>query len=347
MNLHEKYMQRCLQLAQIGLGNVAPNPMVGCVIVHNDKIIGEGYHQQFGQPHAEVNAINSVKDQLLLTQSTLYVNLEPCAHHGKTPPCTDLIIVKKIPRVVIGCTDAFEQVNGKGIEKLKAAGIDVFINVLQNESIAINRRFFTYHKKRRPFIILKWAQSADGFIASKNHKQNDENKIRWISSKLSRKLVHKWRSEEQAIMVGTNTALADNPQLDVRDWKGLNPLRIVIDRNLRLPAHLNMLNKEIPTIVFSVKEKTSDINLQFIQINFENLLDEILSRLYLFKIQSVVVEGGSKLLTSFIENNLWDEARVFTSVQHLGDGVIAPKIAGIAGEKIKIGSDNLSIIYNK
>ncbi|MEO8147968.1 MAG: bifunctional diaminohydroxyphosphoribosylaminopyrimidine deaminase/5-amino-6-(5-phosphoribosylamino)uracil reductase RibD [Bacteroidia bacterium] len=349
MNLHEQYMHRCLQLAELGLGHVAPNPMVGCVIVHNGKIIGEGYHHEFGQPHAEVNAINSVKDQSLLEESTLYVNLEPCSHHGKTPPCADLIIGKKIPKVVIGCTDTFEKVSGRGIEKLKNAGVDVTANILENESLELNKRFFTYHNKKRPYIILKWAQSADDFIASNNYdvKDIDDRNVQWISNPLSRILVHKWRSEEQAIMIGTNTAFKDNPKLNVREWEGQNPMRIVLDKNLRLPEGLNIFKKDIPTIVFTEQKEKSESNLQYIKINFDDALNEVMLHLHQLQIQSMIVEGGSELLNSFIKENLWDEARIFTGDQFLVEGIKAPHIHGVIDERMKISNDELSIILNK
>ena len=249
-NTDEKFMLRCHDLARLGIARTAPNPMVGCVIVLDEKIIGEGYHRKCGEAHAEVNAINSVSNHELLKKSTLYVSLEPCSHYGKTPPCTDLIISKKIPRVVIGCVDSFSEVSGRGIKKLKQAGCDVIVGVLENESRELNKRFFTFNEKKRPYIILKWAQTLDGFI---DIIRTDENQIAptWISNEHSRMLVHKWRSHEDAIMVGTNTAEKDNPSLNVRDWDGKNPLRVVLDRQLRLNEKLNLFNNKIQTIIKS------------------------------------------------------------------------------------------------
>ena len=253
MNRDEKYMSRCLDLAILGKGNVSPNPMVGSVIVHRDKIIGEGFHQKYGQSHAEVNAINSVNNQLLLEESVLYVNLEPCAHYGLTPPCSDLIIQKKIPKVVIGTLDPYSEVAGKGVEKMRKAGIEVDIGILENECYELNRRFFTYHIKKRPYIILKWAQTADGFIDIKR-KKTETGEPYWITGDLALRLVHKIRSSEDAIMVGTNTAINDNPSLTVRNWSGRDPLRIAIDRNLRLPDSLNIFNQTSRTIIFNAKK---------------------------------------------------------------------------------------------
>lgn len=338
-------MQRCIHLARAGLGTVAPNPMVGCVIVHDEKIIGEGCHQKFGFAHAEVNAIASVKDVRLLEHSTLYVNLEPCVHYGKTPPCTSLILKNKIPRVVTGCADPFEKVSGKGIAALRNQGIEVVTNVLEKESLHLNKRFITYHKKKRPYIILKWAQSADGFIAYNRSDTNEE--IKWISNKLSRTLVHKWRSEEQAVMAGTNTAMRDNPQLTVRLWQGKNPLRIVLDKNLKLHSGLNLFNGDAATVVFTAHEKLSSANLQFIKINFEEPLKEILRHLYLMEIQSVIIEGGSTLLNSFIAENLWDEARIFTSDKRIAGSVPAPPIHGQVETRNNLKNDILEILQNQ
>jgi len=304
---HNKYMVRCLELAKNGLGYVAPNPLVGCVIVYEDIIIGEGYHHQYGSPHAEVNAIYSVADKNLLKKSTLYVNLEPCCHWGKTPPCTDLIIKMRIPNVVIGCQDIFAEVNGKGIEQLRNAGINVETGVLEKESLELNKRFFSFHKNKRPYIILKWAQTADGFIAREDYSS------KWITNEYSRLLVHNWRSEEAAILVGTNTAFFDNPQLSSRDMKTKNPVRIVIDKGGKLPGSLHLFNKSIATIVFTEHKQESDTNLTYVEIDFNSsdLIQNILNYLYKEKIQSLIVEGGSKLLQSFIGQDLWDEARIF------------------------------------
>ncbi len=344
---HEHYMQRCLQLAQLGLGNVSPNPMVGCVIVYENKIIGEGFHQQFGEAHAEVNAINSVQNKALLAVATLYVNLEPCAHFGKTPPCADLIIKHKLKTVVVGCTDPFESVNGKGIEKLKANGIEVITDILKNESLELNKRFFTFHQKKRPYIILKWAQSADGFIGASPLKNTSEkNATQWISNTLSRKLVHKWRSEDDSILIGTNTALIDNPILNTRDWHGKNPLRMVLDKSLRLPENLAVFNRDFPTLIFNSIKNEEQNNLQYIKINFENVLAVMLQHLYEKQIQSVLVEGGSLLLNSCIEAGLWDEARIFKSTVQLNNGVKAPIISAPIDNRFQIENDILEVLTN-
>mgnify|MGYP001579937035 FL=1 len=326
-------MRLCLKLAKRGLGNVAPNPMVGSIIVAGGKIIGKGYHKKFGEVHAEVNAINSVKNKKLLNKATLYVNLEPCSHFGKTPPCADLIIKHKIPRVIIGCTDTFAQVNGKGIKKLKKAGIAVTTGVLENECRNLNKTFFTFHEKKRPYIILKWAQTADGFIDRKR-TFGDQQKALQISNRKNKIAIHKLRSEVQAIMVGTNTALLDNPHLTTRAVKGSprlvsggarNPLRVAIDKNLKIPKNFNLLNKSIPTVIFTALNRAPERNLEFVKINFrKNIIPQILKELYKRNIQSLLVEGGAELLNSFIKNNLYDETRVFTSKKKIKDGVKAP-----------------------
>jgi len=342
----EKYMQRCLELAQLGLGNAAPNPLVGSVIVHNGKIIGEGYHHKAGYAHAEVNAINSVKDQSLLKDSTIYVNLEPCAHYGKTPPCADLIIDKKIHRVVIGCVDSFAKVAGKGIEKLKNANCEVEVGILEKESIHLNRRFFIFHEKKRPYIILKWAQTLDGFIDVKRNtdEKPDSN---WITNNLSKMLVHKWRTEESAFMIGTNTARNDNPQLTVRDWNGRNPIRIVLDRNLSLNSNLHIFNSESKTLLFNEIKSETQNNLEFLKINFDtNILHSILETLYIKNIQSLVVEGGQMLLDSFINQQLWDEARIFTGNKYFYEGTKAPCFSGHLINDTMLGDSHLSFYTN-
>lgn len=347
MNIHEKYMQRCLELAIKGFGNVAPNPMVGCVIVCDQKIIGEGYHQQYGQAHAEVNAINSVENKELLLKATLYVNLEPCSHYGKTPPCADLIIENKIPNVVVGCKDLNSEVNGQGIEKLKKAGINVKVGILEDECKKLNKRFFTFYEKMRPYIILKWAQTADGFIDAKRNEENPGKALQ-ISNAESRKLVHKWRSEEQAIMVGSNTALLDNPQLTVRDWQGKNPLRITIDKWLRIPKHYNLFDKSTPTLIFTAIDAPSETNLEFVKIDFEQApVPQILNELYKRSIQSLLVEGGEQLLNSFIEIGVWDEARVFISDKKIGKGVNAPVLKSNPISKENILGDKLLNYLNR
>jgi len=321
-------MKRCLELAQLGLGSAAPNPMVGSVIVCEGKIIGEGYHRKCGEAHAEVNAINSVKNPELLKKSVLYVNLEPCSHYGRTPPCSKLILEKEIPEVVIGCIDTFAKVAGKGVEMLEAGGCNVTVGVLEKESHEINKRFFTFHEKQRPYIILKWAQTRDGFIDIIRKKDSTEEPM-WITNQLSKMLVHKWRTEEAGIMVGTNTAELDNPMLNVREWNGNNPVRIVLDRQLRLNTNLHLFDGKSKTLVFTEKQKESEKNLEYIQIDFNNdELKQVVGELYKREIQSVIIEGGKELLDSVIMQGLWDEARIFTGDMLFYAGVEAPRIEG-------------------
>ncbi len=339
-------MYRCIELAGNGLGNVAPNPLVGAVVVHDEKIIGEGFHQQFGKAHAEVNAINDAIEkhgEEILLHSTLYVNLEPCSHTGKTPPCTDLILEKKIPHVVIGGVDPFEKVKGAGLKKLVSAGVQVTQPVLEKECRELNRRFFTFHEKERPFILLKYAQSMDGFIASENTTEQN----RWITNEYSRMLVHKWRSEEQAIMVGTNTAKIDNPALTVRDWKGKNPVRIVLDRELKLDRTLHLFDASAHTLIYNEVKSEAFQNIEFIRIDFrENILQQIINSLYQKNIQSVLVEGGAKLLQSFIRESLWDEARIFIGNKFLSSGIKAPVIHGKIISETTIIDDKLILLRN-
>ncbi|MET2984393.1 bifunctional diaminohydroxyphosphoribosylaminopyrimidine deaminase/5-amino-6-(5-phosphoribosylamino)uracil reductase RibD [Aureibaculum conchae] len=346
VNIHEKYIKRCLQLAKNGLGLTRPNPMVGCVIVHDNNIIGEGFTNPFGGNHAEVNAINSVSDRKLLQKSTLYVSLEPCSHFGKTPPCSDLIIKHNISKVVVGCIDPFEAVAGRGVKKLQESGCEVIFGVLEKECIELNKRFFTYHTKKRPYIILKWAETKDGFIAPTTKRK--ENKPVWITNKYSRQLVHKWRAEEQAILVGTTTAIEDNPKLDVRDWIGENPLRLILDRNLRVPNNYNVFDGSNRTVVFTEKDKKDKNNLKYSKIDFtKNIPQQICDYLCKKEIQSVIIEGGTKTLQSFIDTDLWDEARIFTGDVSFSDGVKAPIIYGrdILNKKIKY--DTLKILQNE
>ena len=323
MNDDEKYMSRCIQLAKLGAGDVAPNPMVGAVLVYENKIIGEGYHKKFGEAHAEVNCINHVdqKNKSLIEKSTMYVSLEPCAHHGKTPPCADLIIKNKIKKVIIGCQDIYKEVAGKGIEKLRNADTEVVTGVLENECKELNKRFFTFHQKQRPYIILKWAQSMNGKIGS----DNDERIF--ISNDYSNRLVHNWRSEEAAILVGTNTVLKDNSLLTTRLWKGNNPVRIVIDKELKLPASLKIFNADAKTIIFNLSKDFTKENIRFLKVQNENFLEEILHSLYENNIQSVLVEGGAKTLQSFIDTGLWDEARIITNEKMIiENGIAAPEM---------------------
>ena len=342
-------MERCLELAARGAGFVAPNPMVGAVLVYKNRIIGEGWHQQYGKAHAEVNCITSVKeeDRIFISQSILYVSLEPCVHFGKTPPCTDLIIQHKISKVVIGCRDPFEAVNGKGIEKLKSAGVNVETGLLEKECKELNKRFFTFHTKQRPYIILKWAQTEDGFISTSltsHHQMRDtsgevDNSRLQISNEYSNRLVHKWRSEEASILVGTNTALLDNPELTTRLWPGPSPIRLLVDMDLRLPPSLKLFNRKIKTIVFNIVKQEEQENLIFCQVKKNiPLLPQLLDSLYQFNIQSVMVEGGAKLLQAFIDERCWDEARIITnSTLVINKGLAAP----ILEEGKKINEEQL------
>mgnify|MGYP003603606454 FL=1 len=327
VKIHEKYLKRCIELAQNGLGTTYPNPLVGSVIVFENQIIGEGWHQKAGKPHAEVNAIHSVKDKSLLSKATIYVSLEPCSHFGKTPPCSDLIIANKIPNVVIGTVDPNEKVAGKGIQKLLEAGIHVTIGTLEDECNELNKRFFTFHQKKRPYIILKWAETADGFIAPQT---KDEQKPVWITNPYSRQLVHKWRSEEQAILVGTQTVLDDNPTLNVRDWHGNNPAKIILDRQNRLNEDLVVFNSTEKTIVFSETKRDFKNNNCYSEVlNFnENLAQEICISLFQNSIQSVIIEGGARTLQTFIDANLWEEARIFKGKISFKEGIKAPIFSG-------------------
>ncbi|SFG51626.1 diaminohydroxyphosphoribosylaminopyrimidine deaminase [Algoriphagus hitonicola] len=339
MNKDEQYMQRALELAEWGRGCVSPNPLVGCVIVHQDKIIGEGHHQRYGESHAEVNAIASVENQELLTEATVYVTLEPCAHHGKTPPCANLLVEKKVRRVVIAATDSNPLVGGKGIEILRNAGIEVQTGVLEKAARWQNRRFFTQIEKKRPYIILKWAQTQDGFVA-----RNDFSS-KWISNSQSRQLVHKWRAEEDAILVGKNTAFYDNPTLNVRDWVGKNPLRLVIDRQLILPKELKLFDQAVPTICFNQKLNEIKANLEYKKLPFQSIVPEILADLQDRKIQSLIVEGGPFVLNQFLDAELWDEARVFISQNKFVEGIKAPSLNDSPDEQFTIESDQLAIYY--
>jgi diaminohydroxyphosphoribosylaminopyrimidine deaminase/5-amino-6-(5-phosphoribosylamino)uracil reductase len=342
MTQFDQYMQRCLHLAEKGLGHVAPNPMVGCVIVHNDLIIGEGYHQNYGEAHAEVNAIASVTNKNLLPESTLYVNLEPCAHHGKTPPCSDLLIKYKIKRVVVGCLDTNPLVAGKGIEKLRAAGIEVLANVREAESRELNKRFFTWHEKKRPYIILKWAQAKDGFISKLPPFTKEEN---WITNSESKKLVHTWRGQEQAILVGTATALLDNPLLTVRLAEGKNPIRVLIDKDLKVPITNSIFSDEAETIVFTEKKSPYKNGILYHQIDFtKDITSPMLDFLHHKKIISLIVEGGAYTLQNFIDKDIWDEARIFTGNKFFHTGIKAPAIKIEKSTTQVIGDDELMIL---
>lgn len=346
MNIHEKYMKRCLTIAEKALTSVAPNPMVGCVIVYRNEIIAEGYHELYGYAHAEVNAINAVTDKELLKKVTLYVNLEPCSYFGKTPPCADLIIKYKIPHVVIGSIDTNSLISGQGIARLKNAGIKTEVGILEKECRILNKRFFTHHEKKRPYIILKWAQTADGFIDTKRDV-DDKEKALQISNIESKTLVHLWRSQEQAIIVGTNTALLDNPQLTVRNVEGNNPLRIVIDKQLRIPKHYHILDKSTPTVVYTAQDMPSETNLEYVKLNFENeIIPQLLTELHQRNIRSLFVEGGEKLLNNFIKNELWDEAKVFVSEKKINSGINAPILNVTPINKENISGDWL-LSYKK
>ncbi|MCT1530558.1 bifunctional diaminohydroxyphosphoribosylaminopyrimidine deaminase/5-amino-6-(5-phosphoribosylamino)uracil reductase RibD [Sphingobacterium daejeonense] len=344
--MHEGYMKRCLELAVLGAGKTSPNPMVGAVIVRDDEIIGEGYTSPYGGPHAEVNAVRSVIDKYgeerareLFEQSTVYVSLEPCAHFGKTPPCADMIVDMGFKKAVIACLDPFAKVNGMGLQKLQDAGIETEVGVLEEEAKWLNRRFFTKLKEFRPYVILKWAETSDGYFAPLEGQ-------RWISNNASKQLVHKWRSEEDAILVGKRTAQLDNPSLTVREWVGRNPKRILIDKNLELPENLAIFNDDAKTIIFNAKKTDWKGNRKYIELeNFDLYLpQQILYQLYLMDIQSIIVEGGKKTLDLFIAAGLWDEARIYIGADSWGEGIKAPEIEGELVEGTMVGNDRLMII---
>jgi len=348
VKIHEKYINRCIQLAENGLGTTYPNPMVGSVLVYKGKIIGEGWHKKAGEPHAEVNAINSVKDKSLLSKSTIYVSLEPCSHYGKTPPCSDLIIASGIKKIVIGSIDPFKEVSGKGIKKLMDAGCQVIVGILDEKCSALNKRFFNFHKKKHPFIILKWAQSADGFLAPLDLKESQERTPVWITHKYSKQLVHKWRSEEASILVGTNTAVKDNPELNTRLWQGNDPVRIVLDKSLRIPKDSKLLDGSIKTIIITGENseisQSSSENIIFEIIDFsKDLPAQVCEILYKHNLQSVIIEGGATTLQSFIDADLWDEARVFTGEKLFKEGIKAPVFEGKLIQKQDLLGDILRI----
>ncbi len=341
MTTDERYMKRCLELAVLGKAKAAPNPMVGSVVVCDGKIIGEGYHEQCGSLHAEPNAINSVKDKSLLAASTLYVSLEPCAHYGKTPPCSLLIINSHIPRVVVACVDPFAKVAGKGITMMRKAGIEVKVGVLEKESLELNRRFMTFHQKKRPYIILKWAESADGFI------DGDEEKPQWLTNEESRAIVHKMRAEEAAVMLGTVSAVKDNPGLTTRAWYGKNPVRVVLDKSLRIPVSHYLFDGQVSTIVFTEQEKTNSPNVVYVTLDFsKDILDQCLSYLHSQNLTSLIVEGGEMLLSSFIRSGLWDEAWRFIGPVELKSGTPAPLLQAPLKSLQMIGEVQLNI-YRK
>ncbi len=347
LQTHEKYMQRCLQLAKMAEGHTYPNPMVGSVIVCDGKIIGEGYHRKAGGPHAEVNAVNSVEDQSLLSRSTLYVNLEPCAHYGKTPPCSKLIIDKKIPHVVIGCIDDYSEVAGKGVKMMEKAGVNVEHGILETESRELNRRFFTFHNKKRPYVILKWAQSIDGFIDI-DRESHLYGQPTWITNEWARRGVHKQRTTEQAILVGVQTALKDNPSLTVRDWVGEQPLRVVIDRKCILPDEIKLLDGSHNTVVFNSQKNDERKGVEFVKLEMDkDWPEQILEELWKRGIQSLIVEGGQTTLNLFIKSNFWDEAYKYVGHRFFESGINAPQLVNgnIIGER-QFGDSNLYIYRN-
>ncbi len=340
------FISRCLQIAKNGLGNTAPNPMVGAVIVHNKKIIGEGYTSPYGGLHAEVNAIASVADKSLLKDSTLYVTLEPCSHFGKTPPCADLIIKHKIPKVVVGILDPHHRVAGRGIQKLKKSGCVVVLGTLANECREHHKRFLTYHQKKRPYIILKWAETKDGYIAPSKEKRAKNLEPYWITNLKSKQIVHQWRAEEQAILVGTNTVLEDNPKLNVRLWKGDNPLRLIIDKSLKIKDSYTILDGKISTLIFTQNKSKSDHldHIKYEILDFKKpLAKQICEVLYRKNTTSLLIEGGAKTLQLFIDAGLWDEARVFIGPSLFTSGTKAPLFFGNLVATQKIGTDLLNI----
>ncbi len=325
MNTHELYMQRALELARHGKLHVSPNPMVGCVIVHEDKIIGEGYHTQYGKPHAEANAIASVKNKALLNESTLYVTLEPCSHYGKTPPCVDLLLSHGITQVYIASSDPNPKVQGKGIEKLKASGCKVEYGLLEKEAIELNKRFFCFHQKKRPYIILKWAQTLDGYMDS-NQRNNTDRESYWITNDSLRIKVHQWRAEEDAIFIGANTILHDNPQLNVRYCAGKNPVRVTF-LNQDIDQGFCFFDNTQSSIVFNYEKEKNTGNTCFRKLSRDNNpQEEILRQLYDMNIQSLLIEGGQRTLQEFLNLNLWDEARVLIGNKCFGSGLQAPSI---------------------
>jgi diaminohydroxyphosphoribosylaminopyrimidine deaminase/5-amino-6-(5-phosphoribosylamino)uracil reductase len=346
MNQDQIFMKRCLELAALGWPKCRPNPMVGCVIVHKGKIIGEGYHQKYGGPHAEVNAINAVVDKAILAKSTLYVSLEPCAHHGKTPPCSDFIVQHKLERVVIATTDTFSEVRGKGIKRLKDAGIKVDVGFLENEARNLNKRFFCIHEKNRPYVILKWAESKDGFIDKL--RTSNESSSEKITGPIVQQLVHQWRAEEQSILVGGNTVRLDNSQLNVRQAHGPNPLRIIISAENNIPESSLILIDGQATLIFNSKLNLQKDNLEWIKWEFnENWIEKILIHLAERDVQSIFIEGGKNILDQFIASSQWDEIRRFIADKPLINGITAPKIEHHCSKEKTIGSTSLKMYYNK
>lgn len=341
-------MNRCLELAGSGRDHVAPNPMVGSVIVHEGVIIGEGFHRKLGDAHAEVNAINAVKDKSLLAESTLYVNLEPCSHYGKTPPCADLIARNKIKRVVIATLDSNPEVAGNGVKHLEKNNIEVSVGILETKARELNRRFFTYHEKKRPYIILKWAQSADGYIDLE--RKNNHAEIHWISNDQSKRLVHQWRAEEAAILVGKNTVISDNPSLTTREVEGPNPIRVVLDPNTVLEETsllYNVFNDQASTLVYNYDLSMTNRNVEYIKlVKQQNFLEQLMKDLYKRDVQSIIIEGGRFTLDRFIEDGLWDEARVIRGLPFFNGGIKAPNFNYTPINTDILGSDNIDYYRN-
>lgn len=343
MNKDEKYIQRCIELASNGLGYTYPNPLVGSVIVHKEKIIGEGWHRKAGESHAEINAINSVKDSSVLKESEIYVSLEPCSHFGRTPPCALKIIELQFKKVIIGTLDPNPKVNGKGLYIIRKAGIEAKAGILENECKELNRRFNTFHLKKRPYITLKWAETLNKRIDNGTNR----NQPYWISNKFSLQKIHQLRSQEQAILIGKNTALIDNPSLTTRILKGKNPLRIVIDKNLEIPESFNIFNKDASSLILNQKITKQKNNIEYIQINFSiDIIPQILDILYEKNIQSIIVEGGEKTLETFINNNLWDEAVIITSNTILKEGTSSPFLFGEIRNQEYYDNNLISYIFN-
>jgi len=341
-----KYMQRALELAALGRYYTRPNPMVGAVIVHKNRIIGEGYHQKSGEPHAEVIAVNSVKNRNLLKESVLYVTLEPCSHYGKTPPCAQMIIDEAIPCVVVGTIDTSSRVSGKGVKMMRAAGCEVITGVLEKECRELNKRFFTFHEKGRPYIVLKWAESDDGYMDIIRDDSAIMEGPTWITGDDERILVHKWRAEEHSVIIGDHTAVIDDPSLDVRYWSGNNPVRVVLSETGNLPHNLKLLKDEMCTILFTYnEEEVNGNNVEIIRLNkCGDDLHQILSELIRRDIQSLLVEGGANTLTRFISKGMWDEARVFRGKKSFGEGLKAPGIDGTESTKTTFDNSTLRII---
>lgn len=351
MSRDELYMKRCMELAMNGHGSVSPNPLVGAVIVHNDLIIGEGWHRKYGEAHAEVNAVASVANPELLHESTIYVNLEPCSHHGKTPPCADLIIKHKFKRVVVGMIDPYPEVAGKGIARIRQAGIEVSTGVLEDACTQLNKRFITYHLHKRPYVILKWAQSNDGLLAPHKHllTETEFEQKRHLSGPVVQRLVHKWRGEEDAILVGTHTAEWDNPMLNTRAWPGRNPVRVILDAHLRLPHHLHIFDGSQRTFIIAdhtnINAPGKHQGVTYLYIDFaKDISTQVLEVLYQQKISSLIIEGGNKTLSAFTETKTWDEAQIFHAPKSLGSGVPAPFVKGLQVRVSTIDGVRLEII---